>query len=300
MNKTKKSGAEVTVAELFLEKVNPSLVLKRPNKQDGIGFYKSNLRGRGMEYVESRPYIFGDELRAIDWRVSARLNKMHTKVYALEKGRPVYIIVDLSNTMFFGSVTCFKSVLAAKIAVRLLGAAFNGHDQVGMLVFNDVTEQFLGLYSSRSDFKFLTLLSSMCQIKTNTPHPAKWQAIFHHLLRLKIKGGLLYLISDFNDFTLEKENLAILRRMADIWALRISDPLENGWPHLGFVSLNYNNQTVNFDSDDEKLLKSYQEQRKKHMDLVTERLAALLIPMLDFSTNDNLDIAMRPLLTKRR
>lgn len=293
-----KSGVEISINELFLE--NHSLVLKKTRNHYGFGSKLSRIHGRGMEYVESRPYVVGDELKTVDWRVFARLNKMHTKVYALEIGRPVYIIADFSNTMFFGSRVCFKSVLAAKIAARIIKAAFNGHDQVALLAFNNLGKQFLGLSGAQHRVRLLALLASMCQLKPAVNGSSLWLEVFQHLIKLKTKGGLLYLISDFNDFTLSRENLACLRQYFHIVALRVSDPLEQDLPNLGWVSLQFNDQVVSFDSNDKSLRNRYQESRQAYMDTIRDRFLNQALLMLDISTKDDLSLALKPLLVKRQ
>ena len=88
-------------------------LLSNSVKAQMAGGHLSALRGRGMEYHESRPYQPGDDIRAIDWRVTARSGETHTKIYREERERPVLLWLDLSRSMFFGTRTCFKSVLAA-------------------------------------------------------------------------------------------------------------------------------------------------------------------------------------------
>ena len=89
----------------------------RSVKAQLAGGHRSTFRGRGMEYHESRPYQPGDDIRSIDWRVTARSAQTYTKVYREERERPVLLWLDLSASMFFGTQVCFKSVLAAKLAV---------------------------------------------------------------------------------------------------------------------------------------------------------------------------------------
>ena len=98
---------------------------------------KSNFRGRGIDFEEVRGYQPGDDIRTIDWRVTARTGSAHTKLFREERERPVLLVVDQRNSMFFGSQHCFKSVLAAQLASLLAWSALNNGDRVGGLVFND-------------------------------------------------------------------------------------------------------------------------------------------------------------------
>ena len=95
------------------------------------GGHLSAFRGRGMEYHESRPYQPGDDIRSIDWRVTARSGQTHTKVYREERERPVLLWLDLSNSMFFGTQVCFKSVLASKLAALLAWSSVQHGDRLG-------------------------------------------------------------------------------------------------------------------------------------------------------------------------
>jgi len=102
-----------------------------------MGGYASNFRGRGVDFAEVRRYQYGDDIRHMDWRVTARTGKPHTKLYQAERERPVLLAVDMSASMFFGTKVAFKSVAGAKIAATLAWAAVAQGDRVGGLVFAD-------------------------------------------------------------------------------------------------------------------------------------------------------------------
>ena len=99
---------------------------------------KSNFRGRGIDFEEVRSYQPGDDIRTIDWRVTARTGNPHTKIFREERERPVLVVTDLGNNMFFGSRRCLKSVLACNVSALLCWAALNQGDRVGGLVFNEL------------------------------------------------------------------------------------------------------------------------------------------------------------------
>jgi uncharacterized protein (DUF58 family) len=101
------------------------------------GLLTSNFRGRGIDFAEVRAYQSGDDIRTIDWRVTARTGKPHTKLFQEEKERPVLLVVDQSSSMFFGSKVTFKSVVAAQAAALIAWTALEGGDRVGGLVFSD-------------------------------------------------------------------------------------------------------------------------------------------------------------------
>ena len=117
------------------------LFVKRPVKSQLSGAERTRFRGRGMDFEEVRLYQAGDDVRSIDWRVTARTQVPHTKVYREERERPVFVLVDQRSPMFFGSQQCFKSVLAAHIGTNLAWAALGNSDRVGGLIFGDTQQR---------------------------------------------------------------------------------------------------------------------------------------------------------------
>ena len=123
------------------------------------GAKRSQRRGRGVEFEEVRQYAAGDDIRAIDWRVTARSGEPHTKLFHEEKERPVLVAVDLRKPMKFGSVNCFKSVLAAHCASLLLWSALQHGERVGGMVFGD--EHAQDTRPRRSKHAVLSMVQSM-------------------------------------------------------------------------------------------------------------------------------------------
>jgi uncharacterized protein (DUF58 family) len=105
------------------------------------GTYHSAFRGRGVEFEEVRPYVVGDDVRTIDWRVSARTGRAHTRLFRAERERPVYLLLDQRHSMFFGTRGSMKSVQAAHAAALLAWAALAGGDRVGGLVLGSAGRQ---------------------------------------------------------------------------------------------------------------------------------------------------------------
>ena len=128
---------------------------------------KSNFRGRGIDFEEVRNYQPGDDIRSIDWRVTARTGTAHTKLFREERERPVLVAVDQRSSMFFGSSHCFKSVLAAQLASLLAWSALDAGDRVGGLVFNDASHREIRPRRSRK-----TVLALLSQISAVQSHAA--------------------------------------------------------------------------------------------------------------------------------
>jgi uncharacterized protein (DUF58 family) len=147
------------------------------------GQYLSTLRGRGMEYDESRPYQPGDDIRQLDWRVTARTGKPHTKLFREERERPVFICVDYRRAMFFATKGVFKAVQAARLAALLAWRAQQQGDRVGGLVFADAIHHELPPRRNRTaTLQWLKLLADTAPLRGGKArdHSAAHQR--HHTL----------------------------------------------------------------------------------------------------------------------
>ncbi len=199
------------------------------------GGYRSTLKGRGMEYDESRPYQAGDDIRTLDWRVTARTGRPHTKVFREERERPVYICCDFSPSMFFATRGVFKSVQAARAAALLAWKAQQSGDRVGGLVFSAVTHHELPPERGKPGvIRFLKKLveagklpdpaASLTQSGTLTKAVAR-------LKRMAKPGSLIFLLSDFRELDDACESdLARLARHNDLTLLFVHDPFEAALP----------------------------------------------------------------------
>jgi uncharacterized protein (DUF58 family) len=198
----------------------------------------SRQRGRGVDFAEVRLYQPGDDVRSIDWRVTARKAKPHTKVYREERERPTLVVVDQCRSMFFGSKVRLKSVAAAECAALLAWHAVDSGDRVGGLVFDDTTEYpFKPFRNARAVARFLNQVQHSNQalgdlIEEPAPAPARrLAAVLEHLVRVARNGFRIYLISDFTGFaTQDEQQLRRLARHNSVVMVQISDPLERELP----------------------------------------------------------------------
>ena len=161
---------------------------------------KSNFRGRGIDFEEVRSYQPGDDISTIDWRVTARTGAAHTKLFREERERPVLVVVDQRNNMFFGSSHCFKSVLAAQLASLVAWSALDGGDRVGGLVFNG--REHREIRPRRSRRTVLALLSHIADYNralplAGEPEKTDFAAMLANLRRIARPGSSLFLVSDF-------------------------------------------------------------------------------------------------------
>lgn len=199
-----------------------------------FGEVRSRFRGRGMEFEEVRRYQPGDDIRTIDWRVTARTGKPHTKLFCEERERPVHILVDQRSPMFFGSSVAFKSVVAAEIAAALAWAALSGSDRIGGQIVSDTEEH--DIRAKRNKQAVLKLIHDLhnanLTLPGDTQHIKSLSSMIEGCRRVTRPGTAIFIISDFHDIDEETESsLVTLGKHTDISLIRVFDPLERTLPN---------------------------------------------------------------------
>lgn len=242
------TGVDVSLNELLSYKQQAKLKLQPISNMAAkhlAGNYLANIKGRGMEFAEVRHYQAGDDVRSIDWSVTARTGKAHTKLFQEEKERPVFILLDLSDSMIFGSQFAFKSVQACHLAALLSWQAKQRNDRLGGIIFNqqDVAE-LKPAGRNKGLMSFLHQSEMLCQahpfMLNNNQQPLSLQ--LKRLSRLVQTGSQIHLISDFSQLDQDSEKLiALMRRHNQINAWQINDPLEYSLP----AKVTNNNLKVN-------------------------------------------------------
>lgn len=298
------NGIYCTVEELLVEgrkSQGANLHLRRKAVASQSGGKRSSIRGRGMEFYESRPYVAQDEMRTIDWKVSARLNELFTKVFIEERDRPIYLAVDLRRSMFFGSRICFKSVLAARIAARLAAAAINGGDHLGGLIFDDSSEVECPVLGGRKNLaRFFGELAKKTKNSAQTQTASSWMTVMRRMVNRVHRGSVVFLVSDFLDLSSECRHILFkLRKKADVFAIKVFDPLEQKIPELGMVGMAFLDEKIVFDSNEKSLQKKYLLLRKEREETLKSMLSLLNIPMIEFSTADSPDFNMKRIFSGR-
>ena len=231
-----------------------------------LGNVRSRFRGRGMEFEEVRRYQAGDDIRTIDWKVSARVGKTYTKLFCEERERPCHILVDQRSRLFFGSQRQFKSVLAAEIASGLAWAALAGGDRVGGQVISD--NNVRDCRGRRSKQSVLHFIHEMHEVnhnllqtkKNNSPAHISLASSLEECRRITRPGTAIFIISDFHDIDAQAtKTLGKLGKHADITLLHVSDTLEENLPFNGNIAISdgLNNRTV---SVSKKVKNAYFEQ----------------------------------------
>jgi len=198
------------------------------------GEYSSAFRGRGMEFEEVREYQPGDDVRTIDWNVTARMHNIpYVKEYREERELTLMLLVDVSSSGRFGSQDKFKNEIAAEIASVLAYAAIKSNDKVGLIVFSDKIEQYIPPKKGRAHvWRVIRAILSFKPegVQTDISVPLEF------LIKVARRKTVSFLISDFiaEDF---KKALRMAKRKHDIIAVSITDPREIELPRVGFIQL---------------------------------------------------------------
>lgn len=203
------------------------------------GDVKSVFKGRGVEFEEIRAYEYGDEVRDIDWRVTARKSVPYTKIYNEERNRDIYVFLDLSSSMVFGTQKELKSVLASKIAALLAWLALENKDRLGCLIF-DGQKTFLFKPKNYRE-NVLAILKKISEISKEiverkgflSPEISFAKVIQQLQMAIKTRSSV-FLISDFVEFQEEaKKNVVILAAKNTVYLIKVFDRLEKDAPSQG-------------------------------------------------------------------
>ncbi len=197
------------------------------------GEYHSVFKGRGMEFSEVREYQFGDDIRTIDWNVSARFNHPFVKIFEEERELTVMLLVDFSRSGSFGSGSQLKNEIAAEICAVLSFSAIKNNDKVGLILFTDTIEKFVPPKKGRAHIlRIIRELISFEPKGTGTDIKAALE-YFNHVNK---KRTIAFLISDFIDDGYDKI-LRIISKKHDVIAIELSDPREEELPNIGLVKM---------------------------------------------------------------
>ncbi|MES2216964.1 MAG: DUF58 domain-containing protein [Pseudomonadota bacterium] len=258
------SGIEVTVKELIAlrgkvanhTKDSLNKWLKLPGQKF------TRIRGRGIEFDGTREYQAGDDMRSMAWRVTARSLKPHIKVYNEERERPVWLAVDLSPSLYFGTRCMFKSVCSIKQAAFLGWSYLLKHERIGAII---ATEQKMQIYKPQSTERdFLNILNSLAGC--SSMHPAFNEKNYLHNLLMNLQqqarsGNLVFILSDFFQFDAETEKLILhIAQRAQVVLMFIYDPFEAEPPPPYHYVLTNGQQRASFDMENAQNRLEYQQQ----------------------------------------
>jgi len=197
------------------------------------GEYQSVFKGQGIEFADVREYVPGDDVRTIDWNVTARSQQTYIKKFMEERELTVIFLVDMSGSQYFGTGQRLKSEVAAEITALLAFAAVQNHDKTGLLICTDTVEKFIPIKKGR-----MHVLRVVREILYYKPigKLTKLSAAFENLHRFLTRSAVVFVISDYMDRDYKK-SLKILSRKHDVVAVHLRDRREETMPNIGLVEM---------------------------------------------------------------
>ena len=256
------------------------------------GDYHSPFKGRGMEFDESRLYQAGDDVRSINWKITARTGKPHTKLFREERERPMFVWVDLRAPMFFATRGRYKSVIAARLAGLVAWSALHHGDRVGGVIFSE---------QSHHELKPSRGKSSVLRLINHIAGHAAWRSTNHavqdersgakaliRLRRVVRPGSLIFLLSDFRN--LDDTALVQISRMSrhnEVVLIFIYDRLESMLPAPGRYRVSNGASEILLDTHDRNLSQSYRQRFIEHQNRLNKLAQANGIRLMGCSTEDD-------------
>lgn len=242
------------------------------------GTYLAKSKGRGMEFDEVRHYQNGDDVRTIDWRVTARSGKVHTKLFREEKERPVFILTDLGDNMRFGSSLLFKSVQAAHLAAVLAWHVKQRGDKLGGLVFSH--KQHIELKPQSRSHGVLRYFHALTQVHSeqDSQRGLNINDALSQLRRLVRPGSLVYILSDFSAFTADGlRHIRAIRQHNEVCCCPITDPLDLALPTAsqGTAAVSDGQNTAYIELGSNTLQQRYQRQQESFQQQLKQHLSQL-------------------------
>ena len=219
------------------------------------GEYHSTFKGRGMTFSEVRQYQFGDDVRSIDWNVTARYNSPYVKVFEEERELTLMLMVDISGSEFFGTGSITKKEIITEIAATLAFSALQNNDKVGMIMFSGIIELFIPPKKGRPHI--LRIIRELLEFKPKNKLTNISEA-FAFLSGVIKKSAIVFMLSDFIDDDYDK-TLKIVSKKHDLTGIKIYDKLETFIPKMGLVPMidSENNGISWIDTDSKRIRQSY-------------------------------------------
>ena len=282
------NGVVVTSDELYRLHDDALRVMCSPDAMVSSlfpGAYKALFHGRGLEFDEVRKYQWGDDYRMIDWRVTARTGQMHTKLFHEERERTLYLLIDGSESMHFGTRKQFKWVLAARISAIFSWLAYEGGDRVAALVVGDSDRcrfQPAGMGEAALVRIFHLLADHQPenkepQLRNKEPQPGNKEPVYSSLLdgmkylqQVAGKDALILILSDFRQLNQEaRQQLGYLAHHFEVAAIKLYDPLEMRLPSSGRFPITNGTQKMFLNTEQKDIVNSYQQHfNDEHQSLI--------------------------------
>ena len=260
------------------------------------------MRGRGLNFEELRNYVPGDDIRVIDWHVTARTQKPYVRVYTEERDRSTLVVVDQRVNMFFGSRVSMKSVIAAEAAALTAWRVFQEGDRIGAFVFNDKSTDEIRPHRSRSTV--LRILETLVQHNKllhatydAEPGAPRLNEVLQKVTQLAQRDHLIVVASDFDGANEQTRDLLLrLSQHNDVIAVLIYDPLAVQLPPAGQLVVSDGELQVEIPFGNEKIRKNLLEASDARMRHILSWQHEIRVPVMPLSTADDTATQIRHLL----
>lgn len=264
------------------------------------GHYHSAFKGQGVEFDEVRPYAIGDDVRTIDWNVTARTGEVHIKRFVEERELNLIFIVDNSPSFSCSTATTSRPYVAAQFCGLLGSTALANNDRIGLLQFSDSIDEYLPPTRGRS--QLMRCLSKLLMPAKQVEHTSIKQ-VLKHLGELSLKRSIIVLVSDFFSDDDYQQELAILAQQHEILAIAIDDPRELILPKRGLFQLtdseNKQQQTIDFNNNDTRL--KFNKQMQQRIQQRNEQFSHSGVDLLSHTlTDDPVETLLAFFQTKRQ
>ena len=296
-------GVQVQLAELISLRHQTRLIGVRARKRVHTllaGGERSPFKGRGVDFDESRRYQPGDDVRLMDWGVTARTNEPYLKVFREERERPVFMVVDNRQAMRFGTKVAFKSVIAAQAAALLAWASHERGDRVGAVVFSDADHVEQRPMGGRGGV--LQLLNLLAQVNAHTspvvehPHlsPSPLQLALNRVMTTAKPGSLIFLLSDFREWDQQsKHTLIRLGSHQEVVAIFIYDQLEQEPPPAGKYPVSDGIRMGTLNTGSTKTVQSYSNLFTQRFEDIRTLCLTRGIGFIPLGTHDDIPFQLR-------
>jgi len=260
------------------------------------GAYLSSFKGRGMEFDESRVYQAGDDIRNMDWRVTARTGTAHTKVFREERERPILLCLDLNPSMMFATRNKFKAVIATEIAILIAWNSAKNNDRVGGLIFS--ADEHVEIKPRRGKTAVLDFIRHCTKHRTWPPNAEptvqtgsndrNMASAISRLQRVTHPGSLIFMFSDFREMD-EKalSHLANVSRHNDVILIKIIDPIEIALPASGSYRLTDGIKELQLQTFSKKIKQQYKQEHEIKNQLFEKFCRQHRIHLITILTSDN-------------
>ena len=251
------------------------------------GDYHSNFKGRGMTFSEVREYVPGDDVRSIDWNVTARTGKPHLKIFEEERELSVLILIDVSSSGVFGSKKNLKIDLGVEIAAMLSFSAIKNNDKVGLALFSDKDEKYIPPKKGKKHvLRLITDIVNHDFENSNRRTSIKTAIDFAN--KISKRKSVIFLISDFIDDNFWNE-LKFLNFKHDVIGLQIFDSYERNFPNLGIINIHDSETGENtwIDTTSKKIRDKFQKNSIEKLNSFSKKCKNIGFDLIQISTDDD-------------